>query len=242
MSPGARSIRGFIEAVQRGLERDVRIATAAAVGLVIPIMLGVAWVLASRPDWAAPSPGPLLVEVAGLVALVVVGVAVGRRWRRGTHEEEIAATAERTLGLASGVVRGALELGRSVPAGTSPALARHAEAAVARSLHGRTPRELSGDAGRIARRRRSAALAALAVLSAVMAVLAFASPSRTQSGWAPLLRPVEHLSAANLPALDVRPGDAEVLRGSDLVVSIDATRSEERRVGKECRSRWSPYH
>ena len=22
----------------------------------------------------------------------------------------------------------------------------------------------------------------------------------------------------------------------------DATRSEERRVGKECRSRWSPYH
>src|SRR2546425_11068881 len=24
--------------------------------------------------------------------------------------------------------------------------------------------------------------------------------------------------------------------------SIDITRSEERRVGKECRSRWSPYH
>ena len=23
---------------------------------------------------------------------------------------------------------------------------------------------------------------------------------------------------------------------------IDAERSEERRVGKECRSRWSPYH
>ena len=25
-------------------------------------------------------------------------------------------------------------------------------------------------------------------------------------------------------------------------VKIDTTRSEERRVGKECRSRWSPYH
>ena len=23
---------------------------------------------------------------------------------------------------------------------------------------------------------------------------------------------------------------------------LDALRSEERRVGKECRSRWSPYH
>ena len=26
------------------------------------------------------------------------------------------------------------------------------------------------------------------------------------------------------------------------VFSVDANRSEERRVGKECRSRWSPYH
>ena len=26
------------------------------------------------------------------------------------------------------------------------------------------------------------------------------------------------------------------------VVGADALRSEERRVGKECRSRWSPYH
>src|ERR1039457_821831 len=28
--------------------------------------------------------------------------------------------------------------------------------------------------------------------------------------------------------------------GADIV--IESTRSEERRVGKECRSRWSPYH
>ena len=27
-----------------------------------------------------------------------------------------------------------------------------------------------------------------------------------------------------------------------LQLSISTTRSEERRVGKECRSRWSPYH
>ena len=26
------------------------------------------------------------------------------------------------------------------------------------------------------------------------------------------------------------------------ILSKDADRSEERRVGKECRSRWSPYH
>ena len=28
----------------------------------------------------------------------------------------------------------------------------------------------------------------------------------------------------------------------DNVIIINADRSEERRVGKECRSRWSPYH
>ena len=28
----------------------------------------------------------------------------------------------------------------------------------------------------------------------------------------------------------------------DEIVIVDTGRSEERRVGKECRSRWSPYH
>ena len=32
------------------------------------------------------------------------------------------------------------------------------------------------------------------------------------------------------------------LEMSDLIFYGDTTRSEERRVGKECRSRWSPYH
>ena len=38
---------------------------------------------------------------------------------------------------------------------------------------------------------------------------------------------------------------ADTMRcGSQLVTTGDRTfeRSEERRVGKECRSRWSPYH
>src|ERR1043166_9293606 len=30
--------------------------------------------------------------------------------------------------------------------------------------------------------------------------------------------------------------------GLDLVIDLVDERSEERRVGKECRSRWSPYH
>src|SRR5256885_6247629 len=31
-------------------------------------------------------------------------------------------------------------------------------------------------------------------------------------------------------------------RGDDMEMNVCKARSEERRVGKECRSRWSPYH
>ena len=33
-----------------------------------------------------------------------------------------------------------------------------------------------------------------------------------------------------------------VICGYNTLINWDKTRSEERRVGKECRSRWSPYH
>ena len=46
-------------------------------------------------------------------------------------------------------------------------------------------------------------------------------------------------------ATDAGPADtdAEVIEApTDLPVASTPIRSEERRVGKECRSRWSPYH
>src|SRR5256886_6424857 len=53
-------------------------------------------------------------------------------------------------------------------------------------------------------------------------------------------RNCEITSAARLPACPSQRGICCAGRG---VASSDGTsRSEERRVGKECRSRWSPYH
>ena len=37
-------------------------------------------------------------------------------------------------------------------------------------------------------------------------------------------------------------GYARDLEGVGMMLEHDPDRSEERRVGKECRSRWSPYH
>ena len=47
---------------------------------------------------------------------------------------------------------------------------------------------------------------------------------------------VEKFTGAEVSAPDLRAGAALVIAG------LAAERSEERRVGKECRSRWSPYH
>ena len=36
--------------------------------------------------------------------------------------------------------------------------------------------------------------------------------------------------------------DHDTVDGIPEILAMDLPRSEERRVGKECRSRWSPYH
>ena len=51
------------------------------------------------------------------------------------------------------------------------------------------------------------------------------------------------LGAAAVVALDNDPEAVRVARENVLLNGVaDRVRSEERRVGKECRSRWSPYH
>src|ERR1035438_4082039 len=51
---------------------------------------------------------------------------------------------------------------------------------------------------------------------------------------------VECIESVKAKSHRVLPDNAEVLEGRH--VRIEEARSEERRVGKECRSRWSPYH
>src|SRR5574340_554089 len=45
---------------------------------------------------------------------------------------------------------------------------------------------------------------------------------------------------SDAPAPQAKPADAG--EGANAASTQEGTRSEERRVGKECRSRWSPYH
>src|SRR2546429_5288605 len=57
----------------------------------------------------------------------------------------------------------------------------------------------------------------------------------------------DHLDFPNQVGLYFRPRvdagwPSRAVDGDAIALHIDVPRSEERRVGKECRSRWSPYH
>ena len=52
----------------------------------------------------------------------------------------------------------------------------------------------------------------------------------------------DKISVAPFMSFCPRRIDASVEPPADTNVQKATTRSEERRVGKECRSRWSPYH
>src|SRR3712207_8308049 len=61
----------------------------------------------------------------------------------------------------------------------------------------------------------------------------------------PLKRKVECVGVYGLRFLSDDPATASEYRSKSAVASVahlKDVRSEERRVGKECRSRWSPYH
>ena len=61
----------------------------------------------------------------------------------------------------------------------------------------------------------------------------------------PNLQPGTYTLTATAPGfqpLTLQQVLVQTARSTDVVVQFQVARSEERRVGKECRSRWSPYH
>ena len=50
------------------------------------------------------------------------------------------------------------------------------------------------------------------------------------------------IGAFNVNNMEIIQGIMAAAKEKQSPVILQASRSEERRVGKECRSRWSPYH
>ena len=53
----------------------------------------------------------------------------------------------------------------------------------------------------------------------------------------------DYLDEFNLTELEYTEKDTKIkVSKNNISINSQSSRSEERRVGKECRSRWSPYH
>ena len=218
MSPNPHSPVALVAAAERLVRgRAVRALGAAGVAL-IPLVLVLAWAGAAR--WGRPSPWPLVLELLAIAGGVALFAAWRTRVRPRLDERAVATAAEQRLGLPRGALGGVLELRRSLPPGTSPALARRAEDSLVPALAGHPVAELSGVLGERWRRRERTMFVALLGTVAGAVLLGLASPERTRAGWAPLLHPVRHLVPPPLPPLVVKPGDQEVARGASVDVRI----------------------
>ena len=222
MTPTTSVLRPLLDSVRRALRRDASVAVLLVALSAVPLALLFAWLLGWVQPWRAPGVRPLLLDTAVLVAAVVALLWGVRRWIRTVDERAIATDVEERVGLTEGALRGVLELERSVPAGTSAALARRARAELEQRFVGARRADVTGRFAESVRRRRRLAAGGFAVLAATALLLAFAAPEHTRAAWAPLTNPVRSLTPPPLPPLAVAPGNATVHRGANLLVDIVA--------------------
>lgn len=222
MSPTLPTVADLVQSIRRRVRRDSTVAIAAVILAAVPFVLIAAWLLSGWSGWASPSPAPLILDAAVILGIIAFLIFAGQWLARRTTEREMAAAAEGGAGLPPGSLRGLLELGREVPSGTSAALVRRAETRLGQRLAGRSTSEISGEAGRTARQRRTGAVAVLAAACATAIGLALLSPERGRASWPALTRPLAHLGGPALPALTVHPGDVSVPRGAEIAVRVRA--------------------
>ena len=196
---------------------------AGALWATVPVAvtLVVAWWLGGAAGWRQGSATPLLLDGMAVGAVAVLVASMLRVRRRWLDEAVVAATMEEASGLARGVVRGTLELSRSVPPNVSGALARRAEARVAGRLAAPAP-VLSGSLHRRSGRWMRLGAGALVVASVPVISAWVVSPERSRRAWSGLAAPFGVMASPRLAPLVVRPGDTEVARGSDVTIEVHA--------------------
>jgi hypothetical protein len=222
VSPFGRELSERIGAVQGYLRRRAAVAAGlwGTAGLVLFFLA--AWLAVGAEGWRPGSNVPALIDLL-VVAWVVGGILAFRRAAsRWFGEVALARSIERAAGLDDGVVRGSLEITRTLPVGVSPALADRAVAKTVMGFGGRTADELSGDLGRSVNVWTRRGMVAAAVAGVAIVALAVASPSRTANAWSGVSSPVRTMLDPVLAPIVVRPGTIEVMRGTDVRVDIEA--------------------
>ena len=208
------SVRSFLE---RALIRGAVLwGTSIALGVLL-----LAWLMAGGDGWGPRTPLPLLLDVV-LIAALGAGVVLLRRRRDDLlREPRVSAEMEGATGLAPGVVQGALELSRDLPHGVSTALVGKMQ----RTTIARLDLPVEALAGRMGEDFAAGTRKALRVLmlaAPLVVLVGVLSPQRSVQAWSGLVQPLALLSGPELPPIVMTPGDAEVLRGAPLPVTVSA--------------------
>jgi hypothetical protein len=226
VSPVFRDVLGFVDAVRNRLLRRI-ISLSLVWGMIGFAGLGImAWAATSSgPGGKGGTVVPLLVDIL-MVGVVATGVWLYRRARvEWVAEHRVTRSIESACGIAPGTLHGSVELARHLPAGVSVGLAEAAARDVWGQLQVATANPEGGLGWGIGRwSRRGWGL--LAVLSPVLIAATIVTPDRSRVAIDGLVHPLSALSGEVLPALDVSPGDSEVMRGSDVPLTVVAQARE----------------
>lgn len=222
MSPSSRQLADTVSWVREHLWKRTAIAVALWVAAGVALVLAAAWLAVGSEGWRPGSDVPALFDAVMAVWIVAGFVVLRLGSRRWFGEAPLARSIERAAGLRAGIVRGSLELTRSVPTGVSDTLADRAVARTASGLAGRPAEDLAGDLGRRVALWTRRGMIALAVSTVVLVALGIAGPDRAANAWAGVKSPISTMIDPRLAPLVVRPGTVEVMRGTDVRVDIEA--------------------
>ncbi len=225
MSPFLQNVDKRVGAVRAYLEHCTRGAAALWAGSALAAVLVAAWILSGPDGWRQGSDVPLVLDVS-LILVIVVGLSLlGRGKRKWFSEAPLASAMEDAARLKAGAVRGSLELARGIPEGVSEGLAGHAAQRALDELD-RPDSELAGTLGHEVRswiRRGTGLIVAMAVVLTTLTIMA---PARAGRAWAGLSTPFSIMADPVLPAVKLSPGTVQVLRGSDVLVRVEAPSRE----------------
>jgi hypothetical protein len=222
VSPAAGQLTSTVAGVRTHLRRRAARGVALWVAAGVALVLMGAWLAAGSDGWQQGSNAPVLID-ALLIVCVVAGVAAFRAGaRRWFAEVPLAKSIERAAGMEAGLVRGSLELTRTVPAGVSDALVARAVSRTASGLAGRPAPELAGDLGRGVALWTRRGMIAAAVSMVTLVALGVVGPERAAHAWAGVSSPISTMLDPGIAPIRVSPGTVEVMRGTDVRVDVDA--------------------
>ena len=221
-----RGIVELFEEIRRTMVRKMGLALVFSTISCVIVGLILAWIWVGSDGWRQGVQLPLVIDVS-IILLVLGAILIYRNLSVSVSEESaIVDSMEKGIDLPPGLLLGSLQLERNIPKGVSLILAGHASETTLKILRD-SKANLYGSRGTKIDQWKRCASISLVVLGLTVCVLTLVEPQRSHRAWSGLFTPLELSAKPSLPLLIVFPGTADFLRGSDVIVTVNAAEREQ---------------